>query len=82
MPIQLWRPRRGRPSPANPWYEEQVRLGLPRPPDYHVVVGAGHYDFLPACGPHVAAIGDATLWIVISVCYNNFGCDVAVGAAR
>jgi predicted dienelactone hydrolase len=29
-------------------------LGLPRPPEYHVVAGAGHYDFLPPCGPHVA----------------------------
>jgi len=53
IPIQLWRAADDRHQP-NPWYEEQVRLGLPRPPEYHVVAGAGHYDFLPPCGPYVA----------------------------
>jgi predicted dienelactone hydrolase len=54
IPIQLWRAADDRHQP-NPWYEEEVRLGLPQPPEYHVVAGAGHYDFLTPCGPHVAA---------------------------
>ncbi|TDM82637.1 hypothetical protein, partial [Lactobacillus crispatus] len=54
IPVQLWRGAEDRHQP-DPWYEEPVRLALPQPPDYHVVPGAGHYDFLPPCGPHVAA---------------------------
>ncbi|MBR0874360.1 dienelactone hydrolase [Bradyrhizobium tropiciagri] len=55
IPIQLWRAADDRHQPA-PWYEEPVRAGLPNPPEYHVVTGAGHYDFLPPCGPRLAAV--------------------------
>ena len=55
IPIQLWRAGDDRHQPT-PWYEEAVRLALPRPPEYNVVAGAGHYDFLPPCTPHLAAI--------------------------
>lgn len=54
IPIQLWRAANDRHQP-DPWYEEAVRLALPRPPEYHVVADAGHYDFLPPCGPRLAA---------------------------
>jgi predicted dienelactone hydrolase len=29
---------------------------LPRAPDYHVVVNAGHYDFLPPCDARLSRI--------------------------
>jgi predicted dienelactone hydrolase len=54
IPIQLWRAADDQHQP-NPWYEEPVRLALPRPPEYYVVAGAGHYDFLPPCGSRLAA---------------------------
>jgi predicted dienelactone hydrolase len=47
-PIQLWRAADDRHQP-HPYYEEAVRADLPRPPEYHVVANAGHYDFLPPC---------------------------------
>jgi predicted dienelactone hydrolase len=55
IPIQLWRAADDQHQP-NPWYEEPVRLALPRPPEYHVIAGARHYDFLPPCGSHLAAV--------------------------
>jgi predicted dienelactone hydrolase len=54
IPIQLWRAEDDHHQP-NPWYEEAVRLALSQPPEYHVVAGAGHYDFLPPCDPRLAA---------------------------
>ncbi|HZZ09151.1 MAG TPA: dienelactone hydrolase [Paraburkholderia sp.] len=47
-PVQLWRAADDRHQPS-PYYEEPIRTRLPRPPDYHVVANAGHYDFLPPC---------------------------------
>ncbi|MGF6601470.1 putative dienelactone hydrolase [Paraburkholderia sp. GAS448] len=47
-PIQLWRAADDRHQP-HPYYDEAVRADLPRPPEYHVVANAGHYDFLPPC---------------------------------
>lgn len=55
IPIQLWRAAEDRHQP-NPDYEEAVRRALPRPPEYHVVAGAGHYDFLPPCAARQAAL--------------------------
>ena len=48
IPVQLWRAADDRHQP-HPYYEEAVRADLPRPPEYHVVANAGHYDFLPPC---------------------------------
>ncbi|WP_250516919.1 dienelactone hydrolase [Caballeronia sp. INDeC2] len=48
IPIQLWRAADDRHQP-DPFYDEAVRANLPRPPEFHVVAGAGHYDFLPPC---------------------------------
>lgn len=53
IPIQLWRAADDRHQP-NPWYDEAVRLALPRPPEYHVIAGADHYGFLPPCDPRLA----------------------------
>jgi predicted dienelactone hydrolase len=54
IPIQLWRAADDTHQP-NPWYDEAVRLALPQAPEYHVVPGAGHFDFLPPCGPRLAS---------------------------
>jgi predicted dienelactone hydrolase len=53
VPVQLWRAANDRHQP-DPYYDEAVRLALPRPPEYHVVANAGHYDFLPPCGARLA----------------------------
>jgi predicted dienelactone hydrolase len=55
IPIQLWRAEDDRHQP-DPFYDEAVRAALPRPPEYHVVAHAGHYDFLPPCSPRLAQI--------------------------
>jgi predicted dienelactone hydrolase len=48
VPIQLWRAEFDRVEPS-PYYVETVRDALPRPPEYHVVANADHYDFLAPC---------------------------------
>lgn len=55
VPIQLWRAANDRHQPT-PDYEEALRHNLPRSPEYDVVPGAGHYDFLPLCTARMAAI--------------------------
>lgn len=49
-PIQLWRAENDTILP-HPDYAEAVRNLLPRKPDYRVVPGADHFDFLQACTP-------------------------------
>ena len=34
---------------AHPWNAERIAQMLPRPPEYELVEGAGHYVFLPPC---------------------------------
>jgi predicted dienelactone hydrolase len=53
VPVQIWRAADDRHQP-NPWYEEVLRNALPHAPEYHVVAGAGHYDFLPSCSASLA----------------------------
>jgi predicted dienelactone hydrolase len=48
MPIQLWRAEDDHLLP-NPDYAQAVRDALPRPPEYHVVPNADHFDFLAPC---------------------------------
>lgn len=54
-PIQLWRAADDH-HQRNPYYEEFIRQRLPQAPEYHVVSGAGHYDFLPPCSASLAAV--------------------------
>ena len=54
VPVQLWRAADDRVLPA-PAYADAVRGALPTPPEYHVVPGAGHFDFLAPCGAAMAA---------------------------
>lgn len=48
IPVQLWRAEYNHVLPS-PDYAEAVRDALPTPPEYHVVAGADHYDFLAPC---------------------------------
>jgi len=48
VPLQLWRAGDDEILP-DPFYASNVRANLPRPPEYHVVEGAGHFDFLTPC---------------------------------
>ena len=52
-PIQLWRAEDDHILP-NPDYAEAVRLNLPKPPEYHVVANADHFDFLAPCDAALA----------------------------
>jgi predicted dienelactone hydrolase len=52
-PVQLWRAEWDTVLP-NPFYAETVRRLLPKPPEYHVVPGADHFDFLPPCNAALA----------------------------
>lgn len=53
VPVQLWRAEWDTVLPQ-PFYAETVRKNLPKPPEYHVVPGADHFDFLPPCSPALA----------------------------
>ncbi len=55
IPIQLWRAQDDLILP-HPTYSEPVRTSLARPPEYHVVAGAGHFDFLAPCTDKLAAM--------------------------
>jgi predicted dienelactone hydrolase len=48
VPVQLWRAELDHVLPQ-PDYAQAVRDALPTPPEYHVVSGADHYDFLVPC---------------------------------
>ena len=54
QPVQLWQAGKDAILPA-PHYAEPVRDGLPLPPEFHLVEGAGHFDFLAPCSPELAA---------------------------
>lgn len=54
QPVQLWRAGQDQILPS-PFYAEAVRGALPQPPEYHVVEGARHFDFLAPCGERLAA---------------------------
>lgn len=53
IPIQLWRAEWDTVLPQ-PYYAEAVARALPRKPDYRVVRGADHYDFLAPCPAELA----------------------------
>lgn len=55
QPVQLWRAENDEVL-VHPYYAEAVRQALPKPPEHHVVAGAGHYDFLAPCSPTLTKI--------------------------
>lgn len=54
VPMQLWRAENDHILP-NPDYAEAVRINLPTPPQFHLVSGADHFDFLAPCSDQLAA---------------------------
>jgi predicted dienelactone hydrolase len=73
-PIQLWRAEADRVLPS-PDYAEAARDALPSPPDYHVVQGADHWDFLAPCSPALAKVAP-------QICGEIGGFDRAAFHAR
>ncbi len=55
IPIQLWRAEDDHILPS-PDYADAVHDALPRPPEYHVVAGADHFDFLAPCSDSLAVV--------------------------
>ena len=53
IPVQLWRAENDHVLP-HPLYAEAVRISLPTAPDFHLAVGADHYDFLAPCTERLA----------------------------
>jgi len=58
IPVQLWRAGDDHILPA-PDYADAVRAALPRLPEYHVVAGADHFDFLAPCSEPLAQVAPA-----------------------
>ena len=50
VPVQLWASELGGDGVALAHVEE-IRVGLPAPPEYHVARGAGHFAYLAPCPP-------------------------------
>lgn len=74
MPVQLWQAEEDAILPK-PYYVEPVRFALPRPPEFHSVAGAGHFDFMAPCPEGLARVAPA-------ICENRPGFDRAVFHAR
>ena len=55
IPVQLWRAENDVILP-HPRYTEAVLRALPKEPDYHVALKAGHFDFLAPCSIALANI--------------------------
>jgi predicted dienelactone hydrolase len=53
VPVQLWRPS-GDEVLAHPLNAERIARMLPRPPEYSVMEGAGHFVFLAPCSKEFA----------------------------
>ncbi len=53
IPVQLWRAGSDQVLPQ-PYYAQAVRDELPKSPEYHVIDGADHNDFLTPCSPTLA----------------------------
>jgi predicted dienelactone hydrolase len=70
QPLQLWRAENDQILP-DPFYASAVRANLPKAPDWHLVPGAGHFDFLTPCNDQ----GRAT---AAAICGNAEGFDRAV----
>ena len=53
IPVQLWRAENDHVLP-HPLYAEAVRINLPTAPEFHLVPGADHFDFLAPCSAELA----------------------------
>ncbi|MGG5818151.1 alpha/beta hydrolase family protein [Falsiroseomonas sp. HW251] len=73
-PVQLWQAADDAILPS-PLYAEPVRDALPRPPEFHVVEHAGHFDFLAPCSAALARAAPA-------ICTSASGFDRAEFSRR
>lgn len=69
IPVQLWQAGEDEILPS-PYHVESLRDRLPGTPDYHLVPGASHHDFLPPCSPEMKATAP-------TICRSNEGFDRA-----
>lgn len=69
LPVQLWQADGDEVLPA-PFNVEPIRDRLGRAPEYHRVLGAGHFDFLPPCSEALKAA-------VPVLCHSQQGFDRA-----
>ena len=69
VPVQLWRAELDHILPQ-PFFAQAVRDDLPAPPEYHVVAGADHLDFLTPCDAEKTRI-------VAVICHSAPGFDRA-----
>lgn len=74
VPVQLWSAENDALVPQAR-YAEAVRRALPQAPEYHVVTGAGHYDFMVPCSNALASIAP-------SICTSAAGFDRSAFHAR
>ncbi len=54
IPVRLYRAENDE-LLRHPWHAQRIADNLPRPPEYEVIAGAGHYVFLVPCAPQVAS---------------------------
>lgn len=66
VPVQLWAAQQDRVLPVQD-YASAVRRDLPKAPDYRLVAGADHYDFLAPCTPALEQVAKT-----ICVCPAGF----------
>ncbi len=70
IPVQLWQAGEDQ-ILASPWHVEPIRDRLVGDPDYHLVPGALHHDFLVPCGAEMRMM-------VPELCQSSPGFDRAV----
>jgi predicted dienelactone hydrolase len=74
VPVRLYRPTADE-ILAHPWNAERIAQLLPKPPEYQLIEGAGHYVLLPPC-PMLLALR------VPAICKDPRGVDRAAIHAR
>lgn len=57
VPVRLYRAENDAVL-RHPWNAQRIADNLPRPPEYQVIAGAGHYVFLVPCPADIAADSD------------------------
>jgi predicted dienelactone hydrolase len=74
VPVRLYRPTADEVL-MHPWNAERIAQMLPRPPEYQLVEGAGHYVFLAPCTAMLSALAP-------EICKDPPGIDRAAFHAR
>ncbi|HJV47686.1 MAG TPA: alpha/beta fold hydrolase, partial [Geothrix sp.] len=72
--VQLWQAENDQILPGVD-YAPAVRAALPKPPEFHLVANADHYDFMSPCSPQLAQIAP-------DICQSRDGFDRAAFHVR